>query len=79
MTQKQMVLDYMKQHGGITAAEAFYKCGVSRLSARIWELRDDGVVIANQRIKAKNRYGKTVVYDRYKVVERDGTVQEHTD
>jgi hypothetical protein len=71
MTQKQAVYDYMVKHGGITSAEAFTACGVTRLSARIWDLRNDGIKICNERIKAKNRYGKTIAYDRYRVVKED--------
>ena len=69
MTQNQMVLDYMRQHNGITSGEAFAHLGITRLSARIYELRDAGYTIINQRCKAPNRYGKTAYFDRYKVIE----------
>lgn len=69
MTQKQMVLDYMRQHDGITAWEAFSRLGVGRLSARIRDLRDDGYKIISCRCQGVNRHGKKVCYDRYRVVE----------
>ena len=68
-TQKEMLLDYMRRHNGITALEASRDLGIQRLSARIWELRADGIVIRSERCQSKNRYGRKVCYDRYKVVE----------
>lgn len=69
MTQKEMVLDYMRQHDGITAWEAFARLGVGRLSARIHELREEGYKVISQRVQSVNRHGKKVYFDRYKVVE----------
>lgn len=68
MNQQKRILEYMKAHGGITAAEAFRDLGVMRLSARIKEMRQDGVDIIAQRMEGRNRYGETVHYVRYKAV-----------
>lgn len=67
MTQKEMVLSHLQKYGGITAAEAMSEYGIGRLSARIWDLRHDGVQIINDRQKSRNRYGKTVSFDRYRL------------
>lgn len=67
MTQREEVLSYMMENGGITSMEAFRKLGITRLSARIYELRELGYPIENQRI-TKKRNGVTVSYDRYVLV-----------
>lgn len=67
MNQKEMVLVHMKKHGGITAAEAMNFYGIARLSARIWDLRRDGIRIITDKQKSRNRYGRAVVYDRYRL------------
>jgi hypothetical protein len=42
MSQKQMILDYLKQKRHLTPLEALKKFGCFRLAARIEELRDAG-------------------------------------
>lgn len=42
MTQKEIVLNYIKERGSITLGEAFYKCGVGCLAERIRDLKKDG-------------------------------------
>ena len=67
MKQKQTerILKYMKDFGSITQAEAFTDLGISRLSARIWDIRHEGYGVLAQFEKAKNRYGEPVHYIRY--------------
>lgn len=65
MTQNEKVLHHLRVNGGITSMEAFHKYGITRLAARISDLRCQGIKIANERRKAKNRDGKTVYFDRY--------------
>lgn len=67
MTQTDLVLEYMKQNGSITQLEAITELGVMRLGARIWDLKDQGVVIHAEQETRKNRYGKPVHYARYRL------------
>ena len=69
MRQEQRIYEYMKKHGGITAKEAADELGVMRLSARIFDLREQGIEISDERVKGVNRYGETCHFTRYKVVE----------
>lgn len=69
MTQKEQVLNHMRKYGGITQAEAISEYGIYRLSARIWDLRNDGIDIISETQKSRNRYGKAVTFDRYRVRE----------
>lgn len=66
-TQKELVLDYMRENGSITQYEATIKLGVLRLAAVIYELaNNEGIdivkttetktekVVRNGKVKAKN-------------------------
>lgn len=64
--QCMKVLSYMKDHGSITSNEANYYLGVSRLSARIWDLKNlYGYEIGKQPRKARDRDGVMTVFDAY--------------
>ena len=67
MTQKERIKKYMEDFGSITQFDAFRDLGVMRLSARIWDLRADGVGVLTKQEKSKNRYGETVHYNRYEL------------
>jgi hypothetical protein len=58
-TTQQRVFDYIMEFGSITTLQAFADLGESRLSARIWELRDKGVNIDSEVITVKNRFGES--------------------
>lgn len=49
MTQSEQILNYMKEYGSITSMEAFSRLGITRLSARIYDLRKEGVKIVQER------------------------------
>lgn len=69
-TQADRVIDYMKQFGSISSLEAFSDLGVTRLSARIWEIRHDrGYKIKAVTETTKNRFGEKVKYFRYSIIE----------
>lgn len=64
-TQKELVLDHLKHYGKITTMEAIMRYGITRLSARIYDLRhDDGYVIGSKRI-LKREDGRTIVHDEF--------------
>lgn len=54
MNTKMKILRYMNKYGAITPKEAYIHCGTMRLSARIYELRDDGYDISTQMIYRKD-------------------------
>ena len=64
-SQKQMVLDYIREFGSITPLDAFKDLGVTRLAAVIFELKDDGHDIHTEREHVKNRFGHATRYARY--------------
>ena len=60
MTQKEMVLKYMKQGYKITALDALRDIGCFRLAARINELRNEGHKIKSKQISRLGRFGNKV-------------------
>lgn len=65
MNQNQQVLDYIDRHGSITSLEAFKKLGVTRLSARIKDIKDAGIQIDGLWDYTVNRYGDQCRVKRY--------------
>lgn len=70
MNQKQLILMYIRDFGSITPFQAFSDLGITKLATRISEMRrEDGLEFHIESIKQKNRYGKTVVYSKYSLIE----------
>ena len=67
MTQKQTVLEHLWENGSITSMEAIKEYGITRLAARVSELRRDGWIITASQKHGKNRFGHTVVYAEYRL------------
>lgn len=65
MSQNEKVLRHLRTHGSITTMDAFLIYGITRLSARISDLKAQGVEITSQTEKARNRDGRVVYFDRY--------------
>lgn len=65
MTQNEKILRHLKQYGSITTMDAFMMYGITRLSARISDLRDKGIEIISKTEKSRNRDGRWVYFDRY--------------
>lgn len=64
-TQADRVLEYIKKFGSITTLEAYRDLGVTRLSARIFELRARGLEIDSTNVTSKNRFGERCTYAKY--------------
>lgn len=60
-TQAEMILAYMKDHGGITARQALNEFGCMRLASRIHDLRTAGYMIETEYVKVRSRHGNAVV------------------
>lgn len=70
-TQAERVLEYIKRFGSITTLEAFRDLGVTRLSARIYELRARNINIDSTSVTSKNRYGENCTYAKYYLRKED--------
>ena len=69
MTQCEQIIDYLHQFGSITPMEAFADLGITKLATRVSEMRKDGREFKIERIKSKNRFGKTVHFAKYSLKE----------
>lgn len=66
--QNNRVLQFLLEHGNITQDDADeMKPKIKRLSARIFDLRNQGHEIVTDTIRGKNEYGRTS-YARYRMV-----------
>lgn len=66
MTQESLVMNWLRNHNGLTQAEATKYLGVTRLSAIIWVLKHRrGFIILDKLESSKNRFGIVTYYKRY--------------
>ena len=69
IAQRDRVLQYIRDFGSITTLQAFQDLGITRLSARIFELKERGYAIKTDMVTGKNRYGENVHFKRYSMYE----------
>ena len=68
MAQADRILNYMKRHeNGITQREAIY-LGCYRLSARIWDMKKAGHVIATEVVEVPSTDGSIARIARYRLI-----------
>ena len=70
-TQCQKVLAYMREFGSITQLQALQDIGCMRLASRISDLRQQGFAIGRRIKTSKNRYGDSVSFAEYYLIEED--------
>lgn len=66
-SQNDRILKYMESHGGITTMDAFIELGVTRLSGRIYELKEEGYEILTRDVEVPTRTGKTAMVTEYRL------------
>lgn len=66
MTQHQLIMEHIDTFGSITPMEAFMEYGITKLATRVSELIRQGERISKEPAEAKNRYGQTVRFMRYR-------------
>ena len=65
MTQNEMLLDYLNKNGSITTYESYTELFITRLSARIHDLKQMGYEFKEEWITKKNKYGKICSFKKY--------------
>lgn len=65
--QNNEILAFIKAHGSITTLQAYNEIGVTRLSARIYDLRKMGNDIIASHITVMNRRGEPCTVCLYKL------------
>lgn len=63
--QTERLLAHLEAGKPIDGIKAWELLGIYRLSARIWDLREDGYDIEDVTIRGKNRFGEHVHYKKY--------------
>lgn len=67
-SQKYIVLKHLIEFGSITSFEAFAEYGITRLSAVIYNLRNDvGIDISSGTVTRRNRFGRPVHFSKYEL------------
>lgn len=64
-TQKEMVLQYLQQHGSITSKECMNKLDICDLQKAIQLLREENYDIKDKWIKKINKYRKPIKFKKY--------------
>lgn len=72
MSQNDEILHHLRTHKGITSFEAFTLYGITRLSARIYDLRENGHKIIDCDREAVDHRGKKVKFTEYRLI-KEGT------
>lgn len=65
LTQKEQVLNHLKTYGSLTSWDAIMEYGITRLSHHIYCLRNDGIIIPDERVQVKTRLGRTTIISKY--------------
>ena len=68
INQNDRIIRHLKDYKTITSWEAIQEYGVTRLSARIRDIKDMGYNIDSEWMYDINRYGESVKYKRYELV-----------
>ena len=71
LTQKQKVLKHLREIGSITPIDALRDYSIMRLTSRVCELKDEGHNIKSELVSGKNKYGESVRYSKYTLVEQE--------
>ena len=69
MTQNERILRHLQDAGTIDPMTALKEYGIMRLASRISDLKRDGYAIKKEMVKGKNRYGESVSYAEYSLME----------
>lgn len=69
ISQCDRILRHLRDHGSITAIEAFIEYGILRLAARISDLKERGHNITSEIVHGANRYGEPTRYSVYRLTE----------
>ena len=65
MSQCEMILNHIQEHGSITDLEAYTLYSIRRPAARVFDLRKRGIPIVTKEAFGKNRFGINTKYGIY--------------
>lgn len=65
ITQKDRILEYIRNFGSISSFEAYANLGITQLGARIDQLKKEGYEFKTEWESNTNRFGEKTDYKRY--------------
>lgn len=71
VSQNERILKHLVWRRGITTLDAYDMYGVTRLAARIADLRGKGLPITTKTIDTRNRYGDVCTVADYSLEDKD--------
>ena len=77
ISQKQRIVNYIREFGSISSWEAYSDLGITQLGARIDQLKKEGYEVRTKWESNTNRYGEKVDYKRYYLADMTAENMEH--
>lgn len=77
ITQKDRILEYIRNFGSISSFEAYADLGITQLGARIDQLKKEGYEFKTEWESNTNRFGEKTEYKRYYLVDIIAANMEH--
>lgn len=77
ISQKQRIVNYIREFGSISSWEAYSDLGITQLGARIDQLKKEGYEVRTKWESSTNRYGEKVDYKRYYLADMTAENMEH--
>ena len=62
------IIELLKD-GWTSPADAFRELGTMKLTTRVSEIRRAGVPVDSRKVTTKNRFGRTIYYNEYRIQE----------
>lgn len=75
-TQKERILEYIRQIGYITSWDAYQELGITQLGARIFELKQEGIWFDEKTIYTKNKLNESTHYTEYRLLSHIPIIEE---
>lgn len=77
ITQKDRIINYIRQFGSISSWEAYSDLGITQLGARIDQLKKEGYEFKSEWVSNTNRFGEKTEYKRYYLADIIAENMEH--
>lgn len=76
-TQKDRIINYIREFGSISSWEAYSDLGITQLGARIDQLKKEGFEFRTEWESNTNRFGEKTEYKRYYLADIIANNMEH--
>lgn len=77
ISQKQRIINYIREFGSISSWEAYSDLGITQLGARIDQLKKEGYEFKTEWESSTNRFGERTDYKRYYLADMTARNMEH--